>query len=238
MDSISSANVACGFHAGDPARCGRPSRWRSEKGVAVGAHPGFQDLVGFGRREMKATPAGGRGPRALPGVGAGRHGVGPGRAAAARQGARRALQHGVPRSRARRGDREGRGRPRSIARSCSAAELGMLRAGRGRGTPRRGGSVCRSRLRSGRLTDLARETRQRHSRHARRSSSARSGWCARRQVIAVDGSTIALQADTICLHGDTPVPPITRARCRRVGSRRRIPAWNVSDVENYGPEKD
>jgi len=57
MDSITSANVACGFHAGDPGAMRATIALAREKGVAIGAHPGFQDLVGFGRREMKATPA-------------------------------------------------------------------------------------------------------------------------------------------------------------------------------------
>ena len=57
MDSISSANVACGFHAGDPGTMRATIALARAKGVAIGAHPGFPDLVGFGRREMKATPA-------------------------------------------------------------------------------------------------------------------------------------------------------------------------------------
>jgi UPF0271 protein len=54
--SISSANVACGFHAGDPAVMRRTVRLARDAGVAIGAHPGFPDLVGFGRREMRASP--------------------------------------------------------------------------------------------------------------------------------------------------------------------------------------
>src|SRR6187401_373403 len=57
MDSISSANVACGFHAGDPGAMRATIALAREKNVAIGAHPGFQDLVGFGRREMKASPS-------------------------------------------------------------------------------------------------------------------------------------------------------------------------------------
>ena len=57
MRSISSANIACGFHAGDPSVIRRTIRLALASGVAIGAHPGFPDLVGFGRREMKATPA-------------------------------------------------------------------------------------------------------------------------------------------------------------------------------------
>lgn len=52
---ISSANVACGFHGGDPRVIARTVRLAKEHGVAVGAHPGFLDLVGFGRRNLAAT---------------------------------------------------------------------------------------------------------------------------------------------------------------------------------------
>jgi UPF0271 protein len=56
MRSISSANVACGYHAGDPGVMRETVRLAREHGVAVGAHPGFPDLVGFGRRNMDASP--------------------------------------------------------------------------------------------------------------------------------------------------------------------------------------
>ncbi|MBR5538009.1 MAG: LamB/YcsF family protein [Clostridia bacterium] len=56
MDVITSANVACGWHAGDPTVMEKTLRVAAEKGVAVGAHPGYADLMGFGRREMKITP--------------------------------------------------------------------------------------------------------------------------------------------------------------------------------------
>ncbi|WP_429841140.1 LamB/YcsF family protein [Brevibacillus sp. FIR094] len=53
---ITSANVACGFHAGDPATMRKTVRMAVEAGVAIGAHPGFADLVGFGRRNMEISP--------------------------------------------------------------------------------------------------------------------------------------------------------------------------------------
>ena len=56
MPHISSANIACGAHAGDPAVMRRTVRLAREAGVAVGAHPGFPDLQGFGRRELKMDP--------------------------------------------------------------------------------------------------------------------------------------------------------------------------------------
>jgi UPF0271 protein len=52
---ISSANIACGFHAGDPAVMKRTIAIAKENGVALGAHPGYPDLIGFGRRAMDAS---------------------------------------------------------------------------------------------------------------------------------------------------------------------------------------
>jgi UPF0271 protein len=56
MPIVTSANVACGYHAGDPEVMRRTVRLAREHGVSVGAHPGFPDLVGFGRRDMKLAP--------------------------------------------------------------------------------------------------------------------------------------------------------------------------------------
>ena len=52
---ISSANIACGFHAGDPRWMKATVLLAENNGVAVGAHPSYPDLVGFGRRNMSAT---------------------------------------------------------------------------------------------------------------------------------------------------------------------------------------
>jgi 5-oxoprolinase (ATP-hydrolysing) subunit A len=57
MPYITSANVACGAHAGDPRVMRRTVRLAREHGVSVGAHPGFADLQGFGRREMQVDPS-------------------------------------------------------------------------------------------------------------------------------------------------------------------------------------
>ncbi len=56
MRYISSANVAGGFHAGDPHVMRKTVALAKEHGVAVGVHNGYRDLVGFGRREMSVTP--------------------------------------------------------------------------------------------------------------------------------------------------------------------------------------
>ena len=52
---ITSANIACGFHAGDPNWMRTTVKLAEEHGVAIGAHPGFPDLSGFGRRTMNAS---------------------------------------------------------------------------------------------------------------------------------------------------------------------------------------
>ncbi|HVL37399.1 MAG TPA: 5-oxoprolinase subunit PxpA [Burkholderiales bacterium] len=56
MPYVSSANIACGFHGGDPATIRHTVRLAVDHGVAVGAHPSLPDLQGFGRRAMKITP--------------------------------------------------------------------------------------------------------------------------------------------------------------------------------------
>ena len=56
MKIVSSANIACGFHGGDPETMARMVRLAKENGVGIGAHPGLPDRSGFGRREMPFQP--------------------------------------------------------------------------------------------------------------------------------------------------------------------------------------
>ncbi len=56
MPYITSANVACGWHAGDPSVMNRTVRLAAERGVRVGAHPGYPDMQGFGRRFLECSP--------------------------------------------------------------------------------------------------------------------------------------------------------------------------------------
>lgn len=53
LEHVTSVNIACGFHAGDPSVVRRTLRLAIAAGVVVGAHPGFPDLLGFGRRELR-----------------------------------------------------------------------------------------------------------------------------------------------------------------------------------------
>lgn len=56
MTSVTSANIACGFHAGDPSTIRATCKAAAESGVVVGAHPGYRDLAGFGRRFIDMDP--------------------------------------------------------------------------------------------------------------------------------------------------------------------------------------
>lgn len=56
IKNVTSANIACGFHAGDPRVMHETVKLARDNGVAVGAHPGYPDLMGFGRRNMDCTP--------------------------------------------------------------------------------------------------------------------------------------------------------------------------------------
>jgi UPF0271 protein len=57
LNIVTSANVACGFHGGDPSIMRRLAEIAAKKGVGLGAHPGFNDLWGFGRREIRMNAA-------------------------------------------------------------------------------------------------------------------------------------------------------------------------------------
>jgi len=57
LEHVTSVNVACGFHAGDPATMEATVLAAKRRGVAVGAHPSYPDLAGFGRRSMRVEPA-------------------------------------------------------------------------------------------------------------------------------------------------------------------------------------
>jgi 5-oxoprolinase (ATP-hydrolysing) subunit A len=56
LEYVTSANIACGFHAGDPSTMRKTVKMALEKQVGIGVHPGLQDLIGFGRRNMDISP--------------------------------------------------------------------------------------------------------------------------------------------------------------------------------------
>ena len=200
---VSSANIACGFHAGNPAVMRATVQLARRHGAAVGAHPGFQDLEGFGRREMRVSTA------ELETLVA--YQIGALAGVAATEGAR--LNHVKPHGALYNMAARDAGMADAIARAVRAVDASLVlfglsgseliaageRAGlrvasevfadRGywpngslapRGTP---GAVITE------VEDVARRA---------------VGMARGQAVTSVDGSSVSVTADTICIHGDTP----------------------------------
>lgn len=129
---VTSANIACGFHAGDPSVMQKSVLLCKKYGVQVGAHPGLPDLQGFGRRRMAIFPAEAEAD-VMYQIGALKAFCdAAGRTAAPRQTPRRAVQHG------RQGSGAGGGHlPRCAGCSSRCCATGTLRQrdGQGRQTP-------------------------------------------------------------------------------------------------------
>ena len=206
LEHVTSANVACGFHAGDPSVIDRTVARAARAGVAIGAHPSHFDLRGFGRREIKAAPAEVEAD-VLYQVGAlaafaRAHGA----SLAPRQAARRALQPGRRRCRARRGDRARR-RARRAASSCSwawPARTAMRRRRRER-------AACASRPRPSSTARTTPPDAWSLARgpgaviHEPAAAADAAVRLARDRVVrTLEGDELAVEADTLCLHGDHP----------------------------------
>ena len=203
MASISSANVACGFHAGDPGAMRETVALAKAHGVAVGAHPGFPDLVGFGRREMKATAQEVEDfvvyqVAALAGI-------------AATQGVR--LQHVKAHGALYNMACRDRALADAIARGVAMIDRTLiifglpgselLHAGEAAGLAVAAEVFAdRAYERDGSLASRSKPGSVIHDADAVVARAVR--MVRDRVVVALDGSVIPLEAHTICLHGDTP----------------------------------
>jgi 5-oxoprolinase (ATP-hydrolysing) subunit A len=204
LELVSSANVACGFHGGDPRIIDRTVGRAVRHGVAVGAHPSHHDLRGFGRREIKVSP-GEVESDVLYQVGA--------VAAFARAhgtGLVHVKPHGALYNQAVHDEELSRAIARGIARVSrdlifvglatssvmkDAAEAEGLRYGREAFADRvynPDGTLQSRRIAGSVITDPEKAAAQ-----AVQIATARS-------VIAHDGTVVALEAETLCLHGDNP----------------------------------
>ena len=203
MQVISSANVACGFHAGDAGVMRRTVELASAHGVAVGAHPGFQDLAGFGRREMRCSP------REVEDLVV--YQVGALAAVAAAQGLR--LQHVKAHGALYNMACADPALAAAIARATASLDASLvlfglpgshlLAEGRRAGLPVASEVFAdRAYLADGTLVPRSRagsvihdpvEVVQRAVRMVREQS-----------VMSVAGTPVPLEVDTICVHGDTP----------------------------------
>ena len=200
---VTSANIACGFHAGDPATMRRTIDLAAERGVAVGAHPGLPDLAGFGRRVIEVTPdeayemvvyqvgaisafAAARGIRlahvkphgALYNMAAARAPLADAIARAVRDVDRGLMLFGLAGS-------------QLIAAARSAGLVAVEEVFADRRYAANGKLVSRSEQ-GAVIDDTASAVRQ-------AVRMVREG-----RVTAIDGTELPVRADTICIHGDTP----------------------------------
>ena len=203
MTSISSANIACGFHAGDPSVMRRTVALAKLNGVAVGAHPGFPDLVGFGRRELSASPEEVTDMvlyqvAALAGV-------------AASQGVR--LQHVKAHGALYNMAVRSRELADAIAKGTAAFDRSLILFGLPGSELLSAGERAGLRVAAEVFADRAYEsdgtlvarTRPGSVIHDKNEVVSRAVRMVRDRVVAtIDGSMVQLRADTICVHGDTP----------------------------------
>lgn len=203
MRAITSANVACGFHAGDPGVMRATVALAKTHGVAVGAHPGFPDLGGFGRREMQCTPQEVEDftvyqVAALAGV-------------SAAQGVR--LQHVKAHGALYNMACRDRALADAIARATASVDRSLVLLGLPGSELLRAGERAGLRVAAEVFADRAYEpdgslaSRRKPGSviHDPAAVVARAVRMVRnRDVVATDGSTITLDADTMCVHGDTP----------------------------------
>jgi UPF0271 protein len=201
--SITSANVAAGFHAGDPSVLRDTIRLARAHGVAVGAHPGFPDLVGFGRRELDVTPQEAEDfvlyqIAAVAGV-------------AAAEGVK--IQHVKPHGALFNMAVRNAALAAAIARAVAAFDKTLILFGLPGSEILTAGRTVGLRVAAEVFADRAYEadgslTSRRKPGSVIHDPGAVVARAVRmvqdQTVIATDGSVVRLEADTICVHGDTP----------------------------------
>lgn len=214
MPHITSANIACGAHAGDPVVMQTTVRLAKAAGVAVGAHPGFADLQGFGRREMAVSPKELEASLIAQ--------IGALSAIAHAEGV--SLQHVKPHGALYNMAARDPVLSDAIARAIAAVDRAMilfglpnspmLEAGRQRGLRTAAeGFADRAYQPDGSLTPRSRAGAVIHDPDVvvqRAVRMATDGI-----VLTPDGQEISLRVATICVHGDTPGAPELTRRIRQ-----------------------
>jgi UPF0271 protein len=203
MGLVTSANIACGTHAGDPLVMDRTVRLAARHGVGIGAHPGFPDLVGFGRRAMQLTPEEIENT-VLYQVGA--------LAVFARSAGSELAHvkpHGALYNMAAKDIEVARAVVRGVARAgeklimVGLAGSAMIEAAREAGLrAAREGFVDRAYEVDGSLRSRKLEGAVLHDPETAAERAVRIACDG--VVIAYTGEEISLQVDTVCIHGDTP----------------------------------
>jgi UPF0271 protein len=201
---VTSANVACGFHGGDPTVIDRTVASAVRAGVAVGAHPGHFDLRGFGRREIAAEPLEVEADVVYQ--------VGAVAAFARSHGTH--LTHVKPHGALYAQGARDQALARAIARGVARVSRDLALVGLAGSEPmRRAAEAEGLRFAAEAFADRAYDATGRLVPRSRpgalitdpASAAAKAVHIARdRRVTAIDGTPVALEADTLCLHGDNP----------------------------------
>src|SRR3954465_15322049 len=203
MRFITSANIAAGFHAGDPPVLRETIRLALLHGVAIGAHPGFPDLAGFGRRELKVSPQEAEDfvlyqIVAVAGV-------------AAAEGGR--LRHVKPHGALFNMAARDAGLAGAVARATAAVDPQLILFGPPGSELAAAGRAAGLRVAAEAFADRGYEADGRLvSRRLPGALIEDADTVVARAirivtdgtVVAVDGTVIPLDVDTICIHGDTP----------------------------------
>ena len=214
MRSITSANVACGFHAGDATVMRDTSRLALEQRVAVGAHPGFPDRAGFGRRPRDASPS--EVEKIVADQVAALSGV------VAAEGGR--LRHVKPHGALYNMAAEDRRLADAVARGIASVDANLVLFGLSGSCLLEAGRAAGLVVASEVFADRA------YDRHGRLVSREIPGaviddtstvltraveMVIEGQVAAMTGETVALTAETMCVHGDTKGAADLAAAIRR-----------------------
>ena len=213
MKSITSANIAAGFHAGDPTVLRDTIRMAKANAVAIGAHPGFPDLVGFGRRELGVAPKEAEDfvlyqIAAVAGV-------------AAAEGV--SLQHVKPHGALFNMAVRNAELAASIARGVAAFDPSLILFGLPGSEILKAGRAAGLRVAAEAFADRAYQAdgslvSRRKPGSVICDADAVVSRAVRmvkdRTVVALDGAVVTLEADTICIHGDTPGSDELAARLR------------------------
>ncbi len=214
MPFLSSANVACGFHAGDPMVMRRTIRLAAQHGVTLGAHPGYPDLVGFGRRPLAYAA------EELEAMLLYQVGALAGLAAAEGVRLRHVKAHGAMYNQAERDERQARALARAMARLqpplllVGLAGSAMERAAHAEKIPfAREAFADRAYAPDGGLVPRS-QPQAVHTDLERVAAQVRS-LVGEGKVIAADGTARPVAFDILCLHSDTPGAPQIARRIRQ-----------------------
>ena len=229
---ITSANIACGFHAGDPMVLSRTVRMAAEKGVGVGAHPGYPDLMGFGRRNMACSFEEVRNYVIYQ--------VGAIRAFCAVHGVK--LQHVKPHGSLYNMAAENEALAQTIARAVADVDPQLLLVAlAGKNAPRVREAAAAAGLRvlfeafpdrayTPQGTLVSRNKPGAVIKDPETVAGRALMMAAEGSIIAEDGTALALDVDTLCVHGDNPAAVDLAAAIRRTLEESGMEVVPMSEI--------